>query len=75
MTALEQYRQMGVFDQVNGVILGTFTEMEREKLKPSIDELVLDIVPGYVPVAETRYIGHYTDARALVLGDIFSLRR
>ena len=68
MTALEQYRQMGVFDRVNGVILGTFTKMEQEQVSPAIEELVLNIVPERLPVAKTRYIGHQTDARAVVLG-------
>ncbi len=68
MTALEQYRQMGVFDQVKGVLLGTVTKMEKEQLTPTIDELVLHMVPASVPVARTRYIGHSTDARAVVLG-------
>ena len=68
MTALEQYRQMGVFDQISGVLLGTFSKMEAEKVSPTAEELVMKIVPEHVPVAATRYIGHYTDARAIVLG-------
>lgn len=68
MTALEQYRQIGVFNQIEGVLLGTFTKMEQEQLSPTIEELVLAIVPENIPVAKTRYIGHHTDARALMLG-------
>ena len=71
MTALEQYRQMEVFDQVNGVIFGTFSKMEEEQLKPEIGELIQEIVPEHISVARTRYIGHYTDARAVVLGKRF----
>jgi len=68
MTALEQYRQIGVFDQISGVILGTFSKMEEENLQPSITELVLKTLPKDIPVAYTRYIGHYSDAKAIVLG-------
>ena len=68
MTALEQYRQMGVFDQVGGVILGTFSTMEKEHLSPAIEDLALNIIPDSIPVAKTRYIGHHSDARAVVLG-------
>ena len=75
MTALEQYRQMGVFAQINGVILGTFTKMERERQTPMIEEIVLKMVPENVPVAKTRYIGHYTDARAVVLGSKCKISR
>lgn len=67
-TALEQYRQMGVFQQVKGVLLGTFTRMEEEQLTPTVSEMVLNLVPANVPVAKTRYIGHYADARAVLLG-------
>ena len=74
MTALEQYRQMGVFDKVNGVILGTFSKMEKEQLSPSARELALGIIPGNIPVAKTRYIGHYTDARAILTGQKYHIR-
>ena len=50
-TALEQYRQMGVFQQVKGVLLGTFTRMEEEQLTPTVSEMVLNLVPANVPVA------------------------
>lgn len=72
-TALHQYKQLGVFDCVQGVLLGTFTEMEREKLEPSIEELVLGIVPESVPVAKTEWVGHKGSARAVLLGEKFFL--
>ena len=75
MTALEQYRQMGVFEQVNGVLLGTFSKMERENLCPRMEDLVLGIVPEHVPVAKTEYVGHYSSARAIVLGREISFGR
>ena len=68
MTALEQYRQMGVFDRISGVLMGTFSKMEEEKLQPTAAELVLKALPEDIPVACTRFIGHYSDARAVVLG-------
>ena len=58
MTALEQYRQIGVFDQIRGVILGTFSAMEKEHFSPTIEDLALEIIPDSIPVAKTRYIGH-----------------
>ncbi len=73
MTALEQYAQMGVFDQVSGVLLGTFCRMEREEIRPAIGELILEMVPERVPVAQTRFVGHYTDARAVLIGGTYSI--
>lgn len=67
-TYLHQLKQMGVFEQVNGILLGTFSEMEEKQLKPTIEELVLTVIPEALPVAATRYIGHGTDARAIVIG-------
>lgn len=67
-TALEQYSQLGVFDKINGILLGTFTRMEENDLTPTIEELVLQMTPESVPVARTRRVGHYPDARAIPLG-------
>ena len=69
ITALEQYRQLGVFDRVNGILLGTFTKMEREGLRPTIEELTLAATPDRVAVAGTRLVGHAPDARAIRLGE------
>ena len=68
VTALQQYRQMGVFDQVQGIVLGTFTRMEEEGNGDLLRELVLEMTPPDLPVAQTRYIGHGTDARAVLIG-------
>lgn len=67
-TYLHQLKQMGVFEQVNGILLGTFSEMEEKQLKPTIEELVQIVIPPTLPIAITRYIGHGTDARAIVIG-------
>ena len=67
-TYLHQLKQMGVFEKIGGILLGTFSEMEEKQLKPTMEELVLSIVPSALPIAATRYIGHRTDARAIVIG-------
>ena len=67
-TYLHQLKQIGVFEKVSGILLGTFTEMEDKQLRPTIEELVQAIVPPALPIATTRYIGHRTDARAIVVG-------
>ena len=67
-TYLHQLKQMGVFEKIGGILLGTFSEMEEKQLKPTMEELVLSIVPSALPIAATRYIGHRTYARAIVIG-------
>ena len=74
-TYLHQLKQIGVFEQVSGVLLGTFTEMEDKQLKPAIEELVQAIVPRTLPIATTRYVGHGTDARAIVIGREYTLHK
>lgn len=72
-TYLHQLKQIGVFEQISGILLGTFTEMEDKQLTPTIEELVQTIVPRTLPIATTRYVGHGTDARAIVIGREYTL--
>lgn len=68
-TFLEQYKMMGVFDKVKGIILGTYTEMQRKEYSPSIEELVLEAVGDRdIPIVKTEMIGHGTDSKCLVIG-------
>ncbi|MEH2954350.1 S66 peptidase family protein [Candidatus Merdisoma sp. JLR.KK011] len=69
MTAhLNQLKQMGVFEQINGILLGTFTKMEEEKAYPSMPELVKRYAGKELPIAKTNEIGHNTNAKAIVIG-------
>ena len=51
-----------------GVLLGTFTKMTEDRLTPTIEELVLAMTPPRVAVAKTPFVGHYPDARPVMLG-------
>lgn len=65
---LHQLRQMGALDDAAGVLLGTFTALERAHGEDAAARLALDVVPHHVPVAVTRDFGHGADSRALRLG-------
>lgn len=67
-TYLCQLKQLGAFDKVGGIILGTFTEMERENYKPDMETLVKRIVPCDLPIAVTKNIGHGTDSKGIIIG-------
>lgn len=67
-TYLCQLQQLGAFDKVAGILLGTFTEMEREKYEPMIVELIKRIVGKELPLAVTKEIGHGTDSKGIVIG-------
>lgn len=64
---LAQLSQLGAFEKVNGILLGTFTEAEEKGLHPTVGELLLSHTKG-VPVAVTRDIGHGSDARCAIIG-------
>ncbi len=68
-TYLYQLQQLGAFDKIAGILLGTFTEMEKMKCVPTIETLVKRIVGEDLPIAVTRDIGHGTDAKAIVIGE------
>ena len=72
-TSLVQLQQMGVFEQVSGVLLGTFTQMDRDGLKPSVADMLAELLPEHVPLALTPYIGHGRDARAIAIGRMADL--
>ena len=64
-----QLRQMGVFDQISGLLLGTFTELDRTGIAPGAEELTLDIADRPdLPVARTDRVGHGIDSLCLPLG-------
>jgi muramoyltetrapeptide carboxypeptidase LdcA involved in peptidoglycan recycling len=68
-TYLCQLQQIGAFDKVAGILLGTFTEMEKECCLPTVETLVKRIVGEDLPIAVTRDIGHGIDSKAIVIGE------
>lgn len=72
ITYLAQLLQLGTFDRVNGILLGTFTKLEEMQLRRFIEQEVLNI-SGTLPVAVTRDIGHGSDARCAWIGKEYRL--
>ena len=67
-TYLSQLKQIGAFDKVSGVLLGTFTTMERNGCVPDIVALVKEVCGRELPIAKTAEIGHGDDSKAIVIG-------
>ena len=67
-TYLSQLQQIGAFEQISGILLGTFTQMEEEQCKPEMPELLLNYVGEDMPIAVTREIGHGMDAKVIMIG-------
>lgn len=70
-----QLRLLGVWEQVNGVLLGTFTEMEEKGHAPTVSELLIDMTNQKLPVAVTKEIGHAANSKALLIGKSYTLKK
>lgn len=67
-TYFSQLKMLGVFEKINGILLGTFTEMEQLSCTPTVPELLKNYVSNALPIAQTRWIGHGKDARGIWIG-------
>lgn len=68
-TAFTQYKMIGAFDSINGIILGNFSEMENNKYTPTAEELLIEILDNpNIPVIKTNYIGHNANSKAAIIG-------
>lgn len=70
-TYISQLRQMGIFEQVAGILLGTFSQMEREEQSPDVTTLFRQQVGEDIPIAKTGQIGHGEDSKALQIGGYY----
>lgn len=68
VTYLNQLKQIGVFDKIAGILLGTFTEMEEKDCLPTITDLVKKYAGSNIPIAKTGEIGHGTNSKGIVIG-------
>nr|WP_307991830.1 LD-carboxypeptidase [uncultured Niameybacter sp.] len=72
-TYLCQLQQLGVFEQIRGIILGTFSKMEAEKSMPTIVDLVRQYIDPHMPIVKTQEIGHGTNSKAIIIGEKIQL--
>lgn len=63
-----QLKQMGAFTKISGILLGTFTKMEKMNCRPAINSLIKHFVGDDMPIIKTKQIGHGADSKALVIG-------
>ena len=73
LTHLAQLKQLGVFDKISGLLIGTFTKIEKEFSVDEIFEIVKSYVPSSLPIAKTQEVGHAKDSKALKLGEIIHI--
>ena len=68
-TYLAQLKQLGAFEKVGGILLGTFTAMEAHACSPDITALVREAAGTQIPIAKTQEIGHGDDVKAIRIGE------
>lgn len=73
ITFLSQLQQMGVFEKISGILLGTFTQLEKEGQRNAIGRLVKQFAGEKIPIAKTHEIGHAADSKAIVIGKTMEL--
>lgn len=73
VTYLNQLKQLGVFGKVAGILLGTFTQMEKESLVPGIADLVREYAGEQIPIAYTPEIGHGANSKGIMIGEHMDL--
>lgn len=72
-TYLTQFKNIGAFDKIKGILLGTFVEMEKNNITPTVEEILINIVDNpNLPIAKTKEIGHYHNSKAVVIGSEYS---
>lgn len=74
-TLFNQLDDIGVFQQVAGVLLGTFTYYEKADLELTVYDLLKMHINESLPVAYTRDIGHGHDAKAIRIGESMVLKK
>lgn len=67
-TFFAQLHQLGAFKKVNGVLLGTFTQLDREAGQNMAVEILRRFTGVDLPIAKTDDIGHGHDAKAIEIG-------
>ena len=70
---LTHLEMLGAFAKVNGVLLGTFTELDRELGRKESLRFILSRIPKGCAVAKTDFVGHGGDSRAVVIGGSMTL--
>ena len=74
VTHLAQLKQIGVFDKISGLLIGTFTKIEKEISVEELFKLVKEYIPEYLPVVKTSEVGHAKDSKVLKIGGMMNIK-
>lgn len=74
ISLLNQLAQMDGFSKLNGIILGNFTEIDKEGQRQLLEKEVLEL-SGKIPVACTKEIGHGKQCKCVMIGEPLTLEK
>ena len=76
-TYIAQLKQIGVFNSISGLILGTFTEFENKKENGKVEELFLNTIKKLnlkdLPIIKSEELGHGSNSKAIAIGGYINL--
>lgn len=75
ITHLTQLKQMDVFDKISGLLLGTFTNIEKIYNKNDIYSIVKDFIDKDLPVAKTSEVGHDINSKMITIGGRINIKK
>lgn len=68
-TFLTQYKQIGAFTNINGILLGSFTELEKDFSEEEVINLLLRKINNPdLPIAKTNELGHGANSKCIAIG-------
>ena len=74
-TYFNHLKQLGAFDQISGLVLGYFSELEDEGYTQTLLELIRTIIDKpTLPIIKTSQIGHMKDSKCLIIGKLTSFK-
>lgn len=73
-TYFAQLQQLGVFEDISGLILGSFTELDNQIGRDCLIDIVSEYVSPELPLVSTEAIGHQKDSLPLIIGQDLSLK-
>ncbi|HZK05995.1 MAG TPA: LD-carboxypeptidase [Actinomycetaceae bacterium] len=71
-TYLTQLGHIGAFERCAGLLIGQHTRLARFSGDEAIEQILADVVPPQIPIAQTSLFGHSPDSRALRIGGHYS---
>ena len=74
ITHLSQLKQMNVFCNISGLLIGTFTKIEKEISVEELFELVKEYIPEHLPVVKTSEVGHAKDSKVLGISGMINMK-